>query len=258
MTRSILSFSFVIIVVILASSAVRADISGFGDFSGFTINQHDSSAAPSVSGGVLQLTTPADFEERSIFYNTAQNIGQFTASFAYRAVPNTSGGGSGAAFVIQNSAAGASTVETTVQGFNNQNVGYFGIANSVAVSLELRDPTVSGSGLYTGGAYSSSGAATNPLILSTGDVIDATLTYNGTLLTESLRDTVNGNSFNTSYFVNLPSVIGSQTAYVGFTAGTSGFTAQQYFSDFQFASSVPEPASASFVLIGSIALLRRR
>jgi hypothetical protein len=236
----------------------RADFNGFGDFSGFTINQHDSAAAPSISGGVLQLTTASDFEDRSVFNNTSQDIRQFTASFSYRAVPNADGNGGGATFTIQNTASGPSTVETTVQGFNTQNVGYFGIANSAAISFELRDFSSSGSGLYTGGSYNASGAATNPIIFSTGDLINATISYNGTLLTESLHDTVSGGSFNTSYVVNLPAVIGSQSAYVGFTAGSPGTMVQQYFSNFQYTASVPEPTSACILLLGAVGLVRRR
>ena len=34
----------------------HADIIGFGDFSGFTVNQTDSGSAPTISNGTILLT----------------------------------------------------------------------------------------------------------------------------------------------------------------------------------------------------------
>src|SRR5262249_30229974 len=53
----------------------------------------------------------------------------------------------------------------------------------------------------------------------------ATLTYNGTTLTEVIRDLTTNTTFSHDYLVNIPQIIGSPLAYVGFTGGTGGLNA---------------------------------
>ena len=48
-----------------------------------------------------------------------------------------------------------------------------------------------------------------------------------TTLTEVITDRVTNASASRTYTVNIPSVVGEQTAYVGFTGGTGGLTAVQ-------------------------------
>jgi len=43
----------------------------------------------------------------------------------------------------------------------------------------------------------------------------------------NLTDTVTGKTFSQAYTINIPSTVGANTAYVGFTAGTGGSTAIQ-------------------------------
>jgi hypothetical protein len=63
------------------------------------------------------------------------------------------------------------------------------------------------------------------------------LSYDGFTLRETVRDQITGATFNTSYVVNIRSVIGSDTAFVGFTGGTGGASAvqdiQNWTSDFE-------------------------
>jgi hypothetical protein len=49
-----------------------------------------------------------------------------------------------------------------------------------------------------------------------------TLTYDGTTLTETIEDEESGASYTTFYAVDIRAIIGSDTAYAGFTAGTGG------------------------------------
>jgi hypothetical protein len=63
--------------------------------------------------------------------------------------------------------------------------------------------------------------------LHSGDVMQAHITYDGTTLTLTLTDTVTKATFTTSSVVNIPSIVGANTAYVGFTGGTGGATAVQ-------------------------------
>lgn len=235
----------------LSSASARAGIMGFGDFSGFTVNQSDSDAAPSISGGAILLTNQHFNEDRSIFANTPQDISMFTASFTYQASNvsafNTSGGG--AAFVIQNSPSGANAVETFI---GTTMVGTSGISPSTANTLELYGGSNTASGYYTNGASPNGSPSSSPVNLASGDPIDVTLTYNGSLLQENLLDTVTSASYSASYFTNIPSTVGGSAAYVGITAGNgTQEEADQGFSNFQFTSSVPEPATATLFIIGA-------
>ena len=55
----------------------------------------------------------------------------------------------------------------------------------------------------------------------------AHLVYNGTNLTLTLTDTVNGYSATEVYPINIPATVGGSTAYVGFTGGSGGSSATQ-------------------------------
>jgi hypothetical protein len=63
--------------------------------------------------------------------------------------------------------------------------------------------------------------------LHSGDIMQAVISYNGTTLTLTLTDTVTNATFTTSTAINIPSTVGANTAYVGFTGGTGGSTAIQ-------------------------------
>jgi hypothetical protein len=253
-----LCVALAILFVSLATPVSHADITGFGDFSNFTVNVADTGSAPTVSGGTIHLTSGAD-ESRSIFCDTPQSISEFTASFTYQELNgSTNSGPLGACFVVQNSSAGASTVASTYSGGGFQNDGYgdfFGSFNkSAAVSLEghFGSTTTTFSGTYTNGSGVGNGStATSPVDFLTGDPINVTLSYNGTTLHETLLDTTTSASYQTSYIINLPSIVGGSTAYVGVTAGNEG-AADQYFSNFQM---VPEPATFVLLGLGGISLL---
>ena len=211
--------------VAMFSTQGRADIVGFGNFSNFTINQLDTSSAPSVSPGSIHLTYGSGgSEQRSIFCNTPQNVSQFTASFTYKSANAASAEYAGACFVLQNASAGIHAIGNIAGEF-----GYGGgnpnISNSAAIALELGPVLNQGNsttGLYTNGTVSVGTQSISPVNLYSGDPINVTLSYDGSMLQETLLDTATSASFTTGYLTNLPSLVGGSTALVGFTAGTSG------------------------------------
>ena len=68
------------------------------------------------------------------------------------------------------------------------------------------------------------------------------MNYNGTTLTMQITDTVTSATYNTSFTVNIPSVVGS-TAYVGFTGGTGGLTAIQDILTWTYTSGSSQQAA---------------
>jgi Chitobiase/beta-hexosaminidase C-terminal domain/Legume lectin domain len=103
--------------------------------------------------------------------------------------------------------------------------GYQSLWNSVEVVFDLYNSNVTG--LYTQGEWPSGNATSlSPVSLNSGHPLAVTLAYNSTAytLTMTVVDTVNSNTFGpyTWTSINVPSVVGGNTAYVGFTASGGG------------------------------------
>jgi Legume lectin domain len=64
-------------------------------------------------------------------------------------------------------------------------------------------------------------------VLLSGDVMNAQLSYNGTVLTLSITDATTNANFTTNWTVNIPTEVGGATALVGFTGGSGGLTSIQ-------------------------------
>src|SRR5206468_4069363 len=68
--------------------------------------------------------------------------------------------------------------------------------------------------------------------------------YDGTTLLVTILDTVTGKSATQSYTIDIKGVVGSSTAYVGFTAGTGGFTENADILNWTFSpNAVQAPAA---------------
>jgi hypothetical protein len=65
--------------------------------------------------------------------------------------------------------------------------------------------------------------------------------YDGTTLTMTISDTTNtAQTFTTSWLVNIPAIVGGNTAYVGFTGATGGSTAIQEIVSWTYSTSTPK------------------
>jgi hypothetical protein len=116
-------------------------------------------------------------------------------------------------------------------------LGYQWIGNSLAVTFRTFDHSSTGLGINgafdgstvtdlggtTGIDFNAGAQATPP------HVFQAHLTYSGTTLTETITDlTAGGTPFTKTYNnINLTSIVGGNTAWVGFTGGTGGLNANQ-------------------------------
>jgi hypothetical protein len=193
-----------------------------------------------LNGTRLRLTDGGATEAGSGFYSTPLNIQSFTTDFSFQL---TNPNGDGMTFVIQNAG-------TTALGPSGGGLGYgpdtpggtAGIPTSVAVKFDLYNNAGEGTnstGLYTNGASPTTPATTlgGNVNLHSGDVFNVHITYDGTTLTMTITDaSVPADKFTTSWAVNIPGTVGSNTAFAGFTAGTGGATATQEILTWTFTS----------------------
>ncbi len=183
-----------------------------------------------LNGARLELTDGGASEASSAWFTTPVNVQSFTTDFSLQLTnPNADG----MTFAIQNAG-------TTALGSAGGGLGYAsstcgstsGILTSVAVKFDLFQNCQEGNnstGLYTNGASPTVPAITlgGGVNLHSGDIFQVHMTYDGTKLTMTITDTVTNATFTTSWTINIPAIVGGNTAYVGFTGGTGGQTAKQ-------------------------------
>ena len=190
---------------------------------GFTASALSLNYGASVTGGLLQLTDGGTNEERSAWFTTKVPVQTFTTNFTFQQM-NASA--DGMTFVIQGN-------NIWSLGDPGGGLAYQGIANSVAVKFDLYNNAGEGSdstGIYTGGAaptVPSVDLSSTVINLHSGDTMGVQMVYNGTTLTMTLTDTVTNATVTEVFTVNIPSAVGGNTAYVGFTGSTGGETATQ-------------------------------
>jgi hypothetical protein len=208
-------------------------LSGFGgNGSGWTLN-----GGASVTNDLLILTDGSQPEARSAFYDSPQSIDTFHVQFVYRA----SGSADGVTFALQNATEGAHAL-----GHNQSGLGFYSIAPSAAVEMNICNCTGAGTLFATNGAtgYPTGYISTSPVNLASGDPIWVILDYDGSRLAESLVDLVSGDVFSTNYIAQLPEAVGGMSmAYVGFTGsdGDAHLSSTQTISDFTMGPAEPNP-----------------
>jgi hypothetical protein len=221
--------------------AVIDQSAGFSNTSALTAN-----GSAQFAEGVARITN-ADDQTGSVFTNNPITIGSFTTSFTIRFHEGTQPNyADGITFVIQ-------ADSPTALGLGSVGMGYKTIGNSIAIKLDTfqnpGDPSDSSTGLSENGAAPSGGldtTANNGPLLNSQDPKLVSLSYNGTALTETITDTLNTQAtFTASYNVNIPAVIGSDTAYVGFTGATgdSDYWELQDVTSWLFTSTEPLPGA---------------
>jgi hypothetical protein len=199
---------------------------GFAGETTLTLN-----GGAAISGPRLRLTDGGATEARSAFFSSPVNVAQFTSDFSFQlTTPN----GDGFTFTIQGTGATALGPSGGGLGYGPDSpTGPAGIAKSVAVKFDLYNNA--GEGVDSTGSYTNGASPTTPALdmtssgvnLHSGDVFNVHVTYNGTTLAWTITDATTGKTFTASATVNIPSLVGGNTAFVGFTAGTGGATATQ-------------------------------
>jgi hypothetical protein len=211
------------------------------------------------SGNVIALTPAATpHHAGGVWYTTPVNIQSFTTNFQFQLATAGLAPTSimGMTFCIQNSnqpAYGGVSIDASADanccGYGSLNPSIHGasqqpINNSVAVKFDLNlgigyNYPLSGThypsttGLYiNGGTYTSPGSLGPPyndmaafgINLYNTNVFAGTIFYDGSALTLVLKDTVTGAQYRNTWQVNIPQIVGANTAIIGFTAGNAGTT----------------------------------
>jgi hypothetical protein len=208
--------------------------------SGFTAAGLTLNGVAALNGTRLRLTNSGANQAGTGWFSTPVSVSSFTTDFTFQlGAIGSSAYGNGMTFVIQNT--GTSAIGPTGGGLgygpdNTTNASPSAntpIAKSVAIKFDIVNNA--GEGTNSTGLYQNGASPTMPAVtlgggvnLRSGDTFKAHVTYDGTTLTLALTDQVNTTqTFTTSWTVNIPSVVGGSTAYVGFTGATGNSVANQ-------------------------------
>ncbi len=183
----------------------------------------DLNGGAAINGTRLRLTDGQINETRSAFFTVPVSDQQFTSTFQFQITDPIA---DGFTFTIQNDAA-------TAMGAGGGGLGYSGLAKSIAITFDLYGNASQGgntTALYVNNAAKTVLAAnlsSGGINLYSGHIFNVQLTYDGSTLTEVVTDTVTNATVTESYSLNIPALIGSNNAFVGFTAGSGGSAAVQ-------------------------------
>ncbi len=203
---------------------------------GWTLN-----GAATVVDNVLTLTDGGG-QARSCFFGYPQYVGAFVATFTYQDIGG--GGADGFAFVLQNDPLGS-----TALGGGGGALALSGITPSAALTFNIYG--TAGYSFGTNGNTGSPYQSSAPIDISLGNPIDVTVHYQGGVASLTLTDAVAAVSFQTNLLVNLPAIVGADTAYVGLTGASGGIASHQTVSNFRF---VPLPTLSAHYTAGTVVL----
>jgi Chitobiase/beta-hexosaminidase C-terminal domain/Legume lectin domain len=255
--------SFVVMMLGLLGVAHAQVINYPGGFAGSSGQIWLENGASPLVGSTIQLTTSGVVNAaNNAWYETPVNVQAFTTIFTFTDTcssycgdgfgfmiistsnPSSSGftysGGAGAQLSWSQCGGAGNTVCTAI--------------NSVLVKFDLFDvqagsPGANLTGFYSGGTYPQ--APNNPqydmsasgINMENGDLFTCSITYDGSSLTETLTDTVTKATYTKTYTgINIPALVGGNTAYVGFGGSTGAATATQSLSSWTYTEESPGQA----------------
>jgi hypothetical protein len=220
---------------VIQSSVTAFNFVDFSSTSGLTLN-----GTAVAQSSRLYLTTNAIWQAGSVFWSTPVNVQAFTTTFQFQLLNAKA---NGFTFTLQNAGPHA-------LGSDSASLGYHGIAQSVAVKFNFynyQNEGADSTGVYTDGEHPyPAGVDISPsgIQLASGDNMQAQISYDGTTLTLTLTDMVTNKSFTTSQAIDIPTTVGGNTAYAGFTGGTGGLSADQYLINWTYSTQAAAPQTA--------------
>jgi autotransporter-associated beta strand protein len=241
---------------LITPQTARGDITSSNPFSNFAapkiVASNSTGIGYSSDGTSFELTNGGGSEAVLGLYSTPQTITSFDASFVITATGSADGG----TFVIDGSPSAISGSNTNVVGAGGGSGGYDSNATTVPNSFALQwefytgNSSIAGSRTTTatngsegtlqywnssyGSPYINDQGSGVPSINS-GDPIQFNLEYFGTTLLMDAFDLTKHTAVQQVFTgVNLPSIVGGNSAYVGFSGGTGGAASTQKISNFTF------------------------
>jgi hypothetical protein len=247
----------------LASLVLLAGLGSYGNAMAvvdLTTTDLNLTGTAHTVGNVIRLTDATDWSTGTAFSTKAVNDSNFSAAFQYQ----FSGGvgfADGIAFVIKNA--------DSVTGANGGGMGYLGTPKSVAVEFdtwynkENSDPESQSNHIgidINGSVNSVSTLDISPRFNGSGTWY-GWVDYSGGILSVSTNRTgVKPEAAMLTRAIDIPNIVGSSNALVGFTAATGTKYQNQDISAFQYSSNpapVPEPSTYALMGIGGILVAAR-
>jgi hypothetical protein len=218
----------------LLSGGPQISFANFASTTGLVTNGYASS--PTTASSQLVLTDGAYNEARSVFYGTKEGIDTFSTSFTVVISPGASTA-DGFTFAVQ-------AQGSTALGTNGGNLGYTGITPSVAAGFNFFDDDLEGSGFgFVSNGQDPDTITQNdmtPVDLHSGDPMAVSITYDGTTLSVNVVDEDNNSdTYSANETVDIPAIVGSDEAFVGFTAATGTNTSNQAITNWSYTGTAP-------------------
>ncbi|WP_428386242.1 L-type lectin-domain containing protein [Mucisphaera sp.] len=254
-------------------SAAHANLVQFDDFAdttGLTLNG-SATTTNTADGTVLRLTPAASGRGGSVFSSTTVDADEFATFFKFRITEpggatfdnNNEPGADGIVFVVQSI--------SNSQGSSGGGIGYAGIGQSVGVEFDtwgnnsLNDPSQSHAGIITNGDVNHGPGSPFTVSQSSpewddGDIFNVWIDYDG----DDLKVNWSTNNIprpatpQLARAIDIPALLGQQTGFVGFTAGTGSAWANHDILEWRYTPTIPEPTTAALLLTAAALTLSRR
>ncbi len=262
------------------SQAVTVQFNDFSSTAGLTLN---GNAIGNVNNGidagrVLRLTSSTVNQSGSAFSTTTVNAATFSTAFRFRITDpggtifdnNPTSGADGIVFVVQNVASNI--------GGAGQGIGYSGIPNSVGAEWDTwhnsynNDPDSNHLGIDVNGVVDHGAGSPFTQTIATrfddGNLWYAWVDYDGTNLEVRTNQTgIRPATATLSRSVNIVSILGATSAYIGFTSGTGADWGNHDIVSWEYRDSfdpidddhngnpVPEPLTGGLVFLSGSAIV---
>jgi hypothetical protein len=271
-------------VVLVPGAAAHADVFQFDDFSDTSALQLNNGAAAvgGLDGSALRLAALGQTSNGSAFTLQQFDVSRFATHFTFQitepwGMADVDGevGADGIVFIMQ-------PLAPDKIGAAGGHLGYAfgGMTPSVAVEFDTfrnYDPTfnfydpdsnhvavdLNGDVSHKAGTPPTAGVTPR---FDNEEVWDAWIAYDGTTLTVMASpSSASSNEVLLSYDVDIPTALGQQTAYVGFSSAIAGSTGNHDILSWRFDTDppvIPEPSTALMLAGGAVSvaliLLHRR
>jgi hypothetical protein len=253
----------------LPAHATLVTYNGFSDTTGLSL-AGSAATVTTADGKVLRLTGAGPNQGGAAYRTVPITLGAnatFSTTFQFRLTnPGGSNPADGFTFLLSDTASGlgafgiglglpnpSRSVAIEFDTYNNAAIdAYSGnhigidVNGNVASTYVTSVYGVSDCGLPSN--YQAAGCMAN------GDLWSVTIGYDGSKLTTTIFDPAKGSAFTaiSDYAIDIAQILGTNTAYVGFTSATGGGWENHdivnwRFADTQQLAAVPEPSSLALV-----------